>query len=115
SSSWETQRSSGQPLKRLKYLNRLKSWRFARRLLKTPWRKHMAETLVFVGGKRTAFGANGGTVKDIGPTDLGIAAARAALSQSGLSGADVDHVISGNVLHSAPDSIYTPRHIGIGA
>src|SRR5690606_5460125 len=75
----------------------------------------MAETLVFLAGKRTAFGANGGSLKDVGPTELGIAAAKAAIAQSGLRPSDLDHVILGNVLHSAPDSIYSPRHVGLGA
>jgi acetyl-CoA acyltransferase 2 len=70
-------------------------------------------TLVFLSGKRTPFGANGGSLKDINPTELGLAASRAALEQSGLKPTDIDHVIVGNVLHSAADSIYTPRHIGL--
>ncbi|HTL12207.1 MAG TPA: acetyl-CoA C-acyltransferase, partial [Bdellovibrionota bacterium] len=73
----------------------------------------MAQTLVFLSGKRTPFGTNGGALKDVSPTDLGIAAAQAALSQSGVPATDVDHVIVGNVLHSAADSIYTPRHVGL--
>ena len=70
-------------------------------------------SLVFLSGKRTPFGANGGSLKDVSPTDLGIAAGRAALEQSGIEAAKIDHVVVGNVLHSAPDSIYSPRHIGL--
>jgi acetyl-CoA acyltransferase 2 len=73
----------------------------------------MAETLVFVSGKRTAFGSNGGSFRDVNPTDLGVVASRAAVEQSGVGLNEIDHVIFGNVLHSAPDSIYTPRHIGL--
>lgn len=73
------------------------------------------ESLVFLSGKRTPFGANGGSLKDINPSDLGLSAARAALVQAGVDPKEVDHVIFGNVLHSAPDSIYTPRHIGLKA
>lgn len=73
------------------------------------------ESLVIVSGRRTAFGAFGGGMKDISPTELGLAAAKAAIQESGLSGDAFDHVIVGNVLHSAPDSIYTPRHIGLKA
>jgi acetyl-CoA acyltransferase 2 len=72
-----------------------------------------AESLVFLAGKRTPFGANGGSLKDVHPTDLSVAASRAALQQAGVDPARIDHVIFGNVLHSAGDSIYTPRHIGL--
>jgi acetyl-CoA acyltransferase 2 len=73
----------------------------------------MTESLVFLGAKRTPFGANGGSLKDATPTELGIHSAKAALAQSGVSPDQIDHVIYGNVLHSAPDSIYSPRHIGL--
>lgn len=73
----------------------------------------MAESLVFLGAKRTPFGANGGSLKDVTPTQLGLHSAKAALAQSGVRADQIDHVIYGNVLHSAPDSIYSPRHIGL--
>ncbi len=75
----------------------------------------MKESLVFVGAKRTPFGANGGSLKDISPTQLGIHSAKAALAQSGVRPDQIDHVIYGNVLQSAGDSIYSPRHIGLHA
>ena len=73
----------------------------------------MSENLVFLSGKRTPFGSNGGSLKDVNPTDLGVVASKAALEQSRVRPDQIDHVIFGNVLHSAPDSIYTPRHIGL--
>ncbi|MBC7691430.1 MAG: acetyl-CoA C-acetyltransferase [Methylotenera sp.] len=73
----------------------------------------MNPSLVFLAGKRTPFGSNGGSLKDVNPTQLGVAASRAALEQAGVSPEQIDHVIFGNVLHSAPDSIFTPRHIGL--
>jgi acetyl-CoA acetyltransferase family protein len=73
----------------------------------------MQKSLVFLGAKRTPFGKNGGSMKDAHPTELAVHASRAALSQSGLSSEQIDHVVFGNVLHSATDSIYTPRHIGL--
>ncbi len=75
----------------------------------------MANSLVFLGAKRTPFGANGGSLKDVSPTQLGVHSAKAALAQSGVRANQIDHVIYGNVLHSAPDSIYSPRHIGLHA
>ena len=73
------------------------------------------ESLVFLSGKRTPFGSNGGSLKDVNPTALALSATRAALEQAGVEPAQIDHVILGNVLHSAPDSIYTPRHLGLQA
>ncbi|MBS1961855.1 MAG: acetyl-CoA C-acyltransferase [Bdellovibrionales bacterium] len=73
----------------------------------------MKESLVFVGAKRTPFGANGGSLKDVSPTQLGVHSAKAALAQSGVRPDQIEHLIYGNVLHSAPDSIYSPRHIGL--
>jgi acetyl-CoA C-acetyltransferase/acetyl-CoA acyltransferase 2 len=73
----------------------------------------MAESLVFLGAKRTPFGANGGSLKDVSPTQLGVHSGKAALTQSGVRPDQIDHLIYGNVLHSAPDSIYSPRHIGL--
>jgi acetyl-CoA acyltransferase 2 len=70
-------------------------------------------TLVFLSGKRTPFGANGGRLRDVNPTELAVSASRAALEQARVRADQVDHVIFGNVLHSAADSIYTPRHAGL--
>src|SRR5262245_27519958 len=70
-------------------------------------------SLVFLSGKRTPFGANGASLRDVNPSELGVAASRAAIEHASVQPADIDHVIFGNVLHSAADSIYTPRHIGL--
>ncbi len=72
-----------------------------------------SESLIFLAGKRTPFGSNGGSLKDINPSDLSVAASRAALEQAQVDPKEIDHVIFGNVLHSAADSIYTPRHTGL--
>ncbi|MCC6278261.1 MAG: acetyl-CoA C-acetyltransferase [Oligoflexia bacterium] len=71
------------------------------------------EEIVIVAAKRTPFGTFGGTLKSWSSTDLGVAASKAALAQSGLQPIDIDHVIFGNVIQSNVDSIYTPRHIGL--
>ena len=73
----------------------------------------MSEQLVFLGAKRTPFGGYGGSLKDLTPTELGVIASNAALEQSGVEAEKVDQTIIGNVLSSAPDSIYTARHIGL--
>ncbi|MFP5519312.1 MAG: acetyl-CoA C-acetyltransferase [Bdellovibrionia bacterium] len=71
------------------------------------------EKIVFISGKRTPFGAFGGSLKDISATDLGVAAAKATLEQAGLSPEKIEHVIFGNVVQSGPDAAYLPRHVGL--
>lgn len=71
------------------------------------------EKVVFISGKRTPFGAFGGSLKDVSATDLGVAAARATLEQAGLSPEHVDHTIYGNVVQSGADAAYLARHIGL--
>jgi acetyl-CoA C-acetyltransferase/acetyl-CoA acyltransferase 2 len=70
-------------------------------------------TIVVVAAKRTPFGAFGGGLKDIGATQLAVAAGRAALEQCGLTGGDVDHIVLGNVVQSGADAPYVPRHVGL--
>jgi acetyl-CoA C-acetyltransferase/acetyl-CoA acyltransferase 2 len=71
------------------------------------------ENIVFVSGKRTAFGAFGGSLRDVSGTDLGVAAAKATLEQAGLAPENIDQTIFGNVVQAGPDAIYTARHIGL--
>lgn len=71
------------------------------------------EEIVFVAAKRTAFGTFGGALKGLSATDLGVAAARAALSQAGVKPDEVDHVVFGNVMQTSPDAIYLARHVGL--
>jgi len=66
-----------------------------------------------VGAKRTAFGAFGGTLKDAKATDLGQAAAVAAIAQSGVPSQDFDQVIFGCVGQTTPEDIYCARHVGL--
>ena len=73
----------------------------------------MAESLVFLSGKRTPFGANGKTLKDVPTTDLAVAAAQAALAQSGVRAEQIDHTIFGSLLYTTPETIYIPRHVGL--
>jgi acetyl-CoA acyltransferase 2 len=71
--------------------------------------------VVFLSGARTGFGAFGGALRDLSATDLGAAAARAALERSGLEPATVDHVVFGNVLQTSADAPYLARHVGLRA
>jgi acetyl-CoA acyltransferase 2 len=71
--------------------------------------------IVILSGVRTPFGTMGGALKDLTATDLAVPTAKAALERAGVSADEIDHVIYGNVLQTANDAIYLPRHIGLKA
>jgi len=71
------------------------------------------EDIVFLGARRTAFGAFNGALEKLTATDLGVHASEAAITQSGIDVADIDHVYFGNVLQTARDAIYLARHVGL--
>ena len=75
----------------------------------------MQQTLCFLSAKRTPFGANGGSLKDVSATELGTAAAKAALAESGVDPTQIDHVIFGNLIPASGESLYLPRHVGLRA
>ena len=74
-----------------------------------------AENLVFLSAKRTPFGAFGGSMKGLSATDLGVAAAEAAIAEAGADKADYGHVAFGNVLQTSADALYLARHVGLRA
>jgi len=74
-----------------------------------------ARDVFIVAAKRTPFGAFGGALKDVKATDLGVAAATAAIAQSGLAPADFDQVIFGCVAQTTPEDVYCARHVGLRA
>jgi acetyl-CoA acyltransferase 2 len=71
--------------------------------------------VVFLAAKRTAFGAFGGTLKDLSATDLAVHASRAALAQADVQPDDVGHVVFGHVTQTSSDAIYLARHVGLRA
>jgi acetyl-CoA C-acetyltransferase/acetyl-CoA acyltransferase 2 len=71
------------------------------------------EKIYVVSCARTPFGAFGGGLKDMTGTDLTEVAARAALERANVKAESVDHVVIGNVVQSAADSAYLPRHVGL--
>ena len=73
------------------------------------------EDIVFLGGKRTAFGTFGGALKDFSATDLAVESAKAALAAAKVAATDVQHVVYGNVMQTSADAIYLPRHVGLRA
>ncbi len=71
------------------------------------------QQVVFLSAVRTGFGAFGGTLKELSATDLGAIAARSAMTRAGITPADLDHVVFGNVLQTSPDAPYLARHVGL--
>ncbi|MEZ4473930.1 MAG: acetyl-CoA C-acetyltransferase [bacterium] len=78
-------------------------------------KKPLAQDIVFLAAKRTAFGTFSGALSGFSATDLGVHAAQAALAQSGVEPEAIDHVVFGNVLQTSADAIYLARHVGLRA
>ena len=58
--------------------------------------------IFIVAAKRSAIGGYGGSLKDTAPIDLAIPVAKAAIDQSGLPAAAIDHAVYGHVIHTEP-------------
>ena len=71
------------------------------------------EKIVFISGKRTAFGAFGGSLKDISATDLTVAAGLGTIQAANVRPEDIGQVIIGNVVQSGADAAYLARHAGL--
>ncbi|MEE2898656.1 MAG: acetyl-CoA C-acyltransferase [Gemmatimonadota bacterium] len=71
--------------------------------------------VVVLSGKRTGFGAFGGSLKDFTATDLGVISSAAAIEAAGISPDQVDHTFFGNALQTSADAIYLARHVALRA
>jgi len=71
--------------------------------------------IFIIAARRSAIGAYGGSLKDTTPIDLAIPVAKAAIAQSGLPSACINHAVYGHVIHTEPRDMYSPRCIAIGA
>ena len=67
--------------------------------------------IFIIAAKRSAIGSYGGSLKDTTPVDLAIPVAQAAIEQSGLPAAEIDHAVYGHVIHTEPRDMYSPRCI----
>jgi acetyl-CoA C-acetyltransferase len=70
---------------------------------------------VITAAARTAVGRYGGSLKDQPPTDLGALATSTALDRAGIEVDQVDQVVFGNVIHSAPEDMYMARVVAMKA
>ena len=73
------------------------------------------QDVVLLAGRRTPIGAFLGGLSRVSATQLGSAAARAAIAASGVEAAGIDAVFFGNVIQSSKDAAYLARHVGIEA
>jgi acetyl-CoA C-acetyltransferase len=71
--------------------------------------------VVITSAARTAVGRYGGALKDVPPTELGAIAVQAALERSRIAPDQVDQVVFGNVIHSAPEDMYMARVVAMKA
>jgi acetyl-CoA acyltransferase 2 len=69
--------------------------------------------VVFLSGKRTGFGAFGGSLKDLSATELAVHSGKAAIEAAGITPDQIGHVIYGNALQTSGDAIYLARHVGL--
>lgn len=73
----------------------------------------LARPVYIVAARRTAFGAFGGTFKDVSAIDLGAKTTQAVLEDAKLDPSHVNSVIFGNVIQSSADAAYLARHIAL--
>lgn len=66
-------------------------------------------------GARTPFGTFGGSLKDAGPTQLGVISSIEAISRSGITAEEIEFSVTGNVIHSTSNASYLVRHIALGS
>ena len=71
--------------------------------------------VVIASAARTAIGSFGRSLRDVPPSELGATVARAAIERAGLESDQVDQVVFGNVIHTAPEDMYMARVVGIRA
>jgi acetyl-CoA C-acetyltransferase len=75
----------------------------------------MTPDVLVVSGVRTPIGDFGGALKDVAPTELGARVVREALARAEVAGAEVDHVVFGNVIHTEAKDMYFARVAALGA
>jgi len=69
--------------------------------------------VVISSAVRTAIGGYGKSLKDVPTTELGAIASREAISRAQIEPGQIDHVVFGNVIHTAPEDMYMARVVGM--
>ncbi|RVT40242.1 beta-ketothiolase BktB [Sphingobium algorifonticola] len=73
------------------------------------------DAVYIVAGVRTAIGDFGGSLKDHAPADLGALVIAEAVRRAGLTPADVQHVVMGQVIPTVPKDAYMARVAAVNA
>jgi acetyl-CoA C-acetyltransferase len=71
--------------------------------------------VVISSAARTAVGSYGKSLRDVPPTELGAIVTKSAMERAGVDPDQVEQVVFGNVIHSAPEDMYMARVVGIKA
>src|SRR4051794_19461874 len=71
--------------------------------------------VVISSAARTAIGSYGKSLAGVAPSDLGATAAKSAIERAGIAPDQIDHVVSGNVIHTEPADAYMARVVGMKA
>ncbi|KZN99682.1 acetyl-CoA C-acetyltransferase [Pseudobacillus badius] len=71
------------------------------------------QAVYLIDGARTPFGAFGGGLKGVTDVDLGVTAAKEAITRSSLLPEEMEEVVFGNVIHTTKAAAYLARHIGL--
>jgi len=71
--------------------------------------------VVILGGARTAMAEYNGAFSRLTEIDLGAAAARGALEKTGVTPAEIQHVVFGNAMQASGNALYGARHVGLKA
>jgi acetyl-CoA acyltransferase 2 len=71
--------------------------------------------IVILEGARTPMAEYNGAFSEVSAIDLGVLAAKEALTRSGVEPSEIDHAIFGNALQTSGDAIYGARHVALKA
>jgi acetyl-CoA C-acetyltransferase len=71
--------------------------------------------VVITSAARTAIGSYGKSLAGVAPSDLGAAAAQAAIERSRIAPEQIEHVVFGNVIHTETADAYMARVVGMKA
>lgn len=71
--------------------------------------------VIIAAGVRTAIGSFGGSLKDLPPSELGKLVIEEAVGRAGITPAEVEHVVLGQVVQSEPKDMYLARVAAVAA